>query len=89
LTGHHAGVWTVAYSPDGRWLVSGSERGVLMHDSATGKRLAALRGPQGQVRSLSFSADGKLLAAGAYTKPAIIWNLPAIRSALGGLGLDW
>src|SRR5262249_11040198 len=89
LAGHHTGVWTVAYSPDSRWLLAGAEAGVLLPGSATGARLAPLRGPEGRVRSLSFSADGELLAAGAYTRPAVIWSIPAIRTALTEMGLDW
>jgi hypothetical protein len=89
LTGHHTGVWAVTYSPDGRWLASGSEHGVMLSDSDNGARLATLRGPDGQVRSLSFSADGELLAAASYMRPAVVWNLPAIRKTLAEMGLDW
>jgi WD40 repeat protein len=89
LTGHHTRVWAVTYSPDGRWLASGSEHGVMLSDSDNGARLATLRGPDGQVRSLSFSADGELLAAASYMRPAVVWNLPAIRKTLAEMGLDW
>jgi WD40 repeat protein len=86
---HRTGIWSVAYSPDGRYLASGSDNGVVLTDPATGARFATLRGIEGQVRSLSFSADGNFLAAALYTRSTIVWNLPAIRRSLAEMGLDW
>lgn len=89
IDGHHAEVWAAAYSPDGRWLATGSERGIILMDAASHQRLVTLRGAEGQVRSLSFSADGELLAAATYYKATIVWRLPLVRQALSELGLDW
>jgi hypothetical protein len=51
--------------------------------------MVTLRGDTGQVRSLSFCADDSLLAGGAYVAPTIVWDLPALRSKLGEMKLDW
>jgi hypothetical protein len=50
----------------------------------------------GQIRCLSFSSDGGLLAAaGNYGTPAsmgnylIVWDLERLRGTLREMGLDW
>jgi eukaryotic-like serine/threonine-protein kinase len=73
-------IWSVAFSPDGRWLASGSGgyakdhsplRGeIKIWNVSTGKRVRTLSGHSTRVNSLAFSADGRLLAsaAGAHDK---------------------
>ena len=89
LEGHHAEIWGVTYSPDGRWLATGSEDGVILIDAESNSRLVTLRGGEGQVRSLSFSSDGDFLASASYARPTIVWKLPLIRQTLAEMGLDW
>src|SRR5262249_59501652 len=90
LTGHDAPVWAVAFSPDGKTLASGSERGtVLLSDGETFERRVALRGGAVQVRCLSFSRDGELLAVAAYAADTLVWDLPRLRRRLAEMGLDW
>jgi serine/threonine protein kinase len=64
----HGRVSSVAFSPDGRLLVSGGAGGVRFWDPRTG---AARRRPLDEHRSsylrgLAFSHDGSILATGAY-----------------------
>jgi WD40 repeat protein/serine/threonine protein kinase len=63
-------VASLAFSPDGRILVSGHltpEDGVRVWDPSTGSLLKTLRGHKDMVRSVAFSPDGRLLAtAGGY-----------------------
>ncbi|RKU19172.1 hypothetical protein C6503_08110 [Candidatus Poribacteria bacterium] len=67
-------VSALVFSPDGRWLVSGTEGGkIQMWDVATGEALIAFAEPTGQedqggVFAVAFSPDGTLLAAGAHTQ---------------------
>ncbi len=79
LTGHTAGVWCVAFSPDGRRVASGSIDGtVKVWESATGRLLRTFRGHLPAVAALlpdntlfpvmcvAFSPDGKRIASGCH-----------------------
>jgi WD40 repeat protein len=54
----------IAFSPDGKWIVTGGERGELFFINAkTGETERELRTPNGKPAfGIAFSADGKLLA---------------------------
>jgi len=61
--GHEASVERVAFSPDGRKLVSASWDGVVkIWDVVSGKEIETLQGHPGQVASASFSPDGRAIA---------------------------
>jgi WD40 repeat protein len=72
--GKHA-AFAIAMSPDGVTLASGHWNIVTLWNVLTGTRLAALRGFGRYVESLSFSRDGKLLAAGTDTGVLQIWDV--------------
>jgi len=90
LSDHSAPVWAVAFSADGKRLASGSEQGtVVLYDGETFEREVALRSGPIQIRCLSFSREGDLLAVSAYGANTRVWNLPRLRRGLAELGLDW
>ena len=68
LTGHTDWVYSVAFSPDGKTLASGSDdKTIILWDVATRPARSASRSPATPARCLSvaFSPDGKTLASGS------------------------
>ncbi|KDQ13032.1 hypothetical protein BOTBODRAFT_175902 [Botryobasidium botryosum FD-172 SS1] len=85
LVGHDEYVTSVAYSPDGSRIVSGShDASVRVWDIATGAEvLPPLRGHDDDVRSVAFSPDGsKILSGGDSIR---IWDAASGASVLGPL----
>src|SRR5436190_1581298 len=72
-------IFSLAYSPDGKWLALGGYKEVRLIDLATRRQSGLLRGHAEVVRSVAFSKDGKRLAAGggvAGRKGEVkIWDL--------------
>jgi WD40 repeat protein/serine/threonine protein kinase len=60
-----AAVFSLAFSPDGATIASGSQDVVKLWETGTGRELRSLRGPAGRVVCVRFSPDGRRLAAGS------------------------
>lgn len=64
----------IAFSADGRQLITGSDDGVLrIWDAATGRSLDGLRGHTAPISRIDPLADGSLLSCGADGR-AVVWE---------------
>lgn len=66
---------SMAISPDGSTLATGHWDVVILWNMLTGEKLGAMSGAGRYVAGLSFSQDGKLLAAGADAGELQIWDV--------------
>ena len=75
LKGHDDHVLSVAFSPDGQRIVSGSSDNTLkIWDASSGKELHTLKGHDDEVMSVAFSPDGQRIVSGSSDKTVKIWD---------------
>jgi WD40 repeat protein len=75
LPGHVFTVTSLAFSADGKRLVSGSSSSVMkIWDVATGKEAVPLAEHESWVTAVAFSPDGRHLATGSYDGTIRLWN---------------
>jgi WD40 repeat protein len=81
LSGHTSDVESVAFSPNGKTLASGSLDGsVRLWDVATRRPIGApLAAHGGPVRSVAFGPGGKMLASGSFDGSVRLWDVASRR----------
>jgi WD40 repeat protein len=91
--GHVAPVWAVAWSLDGKRIVSGtgaagihgpvtSDNSVRVWDATTGQTLLTYSGLTGQAYALAWSHDGTRIAAGGDDHIVHVWDAATGRTLL-------
>ena len=80
LTGHEQDVGSLAFTPDGKRLVSGSnDCTIRVWDVGAGKDAAILRGHEYDVLSVAVSPDGNRIASGSNESAVKLWDLESGR----------
>ncbi len=75
LRGHTKGVSATAFSPDDRWVLSGSEdKSLRVWDAVTGELVRAFQAKE-MVRRVAASPNRRFVAAGGNVKQVHIWNV--------------
>lgn len=75
LTGHLDIIPAIAFSADGKLLVSGSaDKTIWFWDISTGRRLSSLALHSDTVLAIALAANGQFLASSSFYDPITIWD---------------
>ncbi len=75
LRGHTGAVNSVAWSPDRRYIASGSDdHTIRIWDAIAGKPISVLRGHRLRVNSVEWGPDGKRLASASDDETVKVWD---------------
>jgi WD40 repeat protein/tRNA A-37 threonylcarbamoyl transferase component Bud32 len=84
LKGHTGRVNSVAFSPDGKRIVSGShDKTLKFWDVTTGQETLTLKGHAKPVYGVAFSTDGKRIASGSEDQMLRVWDASRIPETHG------
>ncbi len=73
--GHALVIYSVAFSPDGRHVLTGSEDNIArLWDVETGKEVRRFEGHGGGIISVAFSPDGRYVLTGSWDGTARLWD---------------
>ncbi len=73
--GHSDQVWAVAWSPDGKRIVSASlDKTVQVWNATDGSHVFTYTGHSGQVGAVAWSPDGERIVSASWDKTVQVWN---------------
>jgi len=82
--GHTWWVWSVAFSPDGRQILTGSDDGTAkIWDAQTGQEIGTISGHTASVNSVLFSTDGRTLLTASDDGTVRLWDISDITEPSG------
>ncbi len=80
LRTHLDTVVCVVFSPDGKYLLSGSaDHTVVVWDAGTGRKMNSWKAHNSSINNISFSPDGKILATGSGDGVIKLWQWPGAK----------
>jgi WD40 repeat protein len=83
-SGGFRNVNALAFTPDGRTLISGEEDGsIVFYDASSAAVRATLRGHLSGVRAVHVSADGRRLVSASTDLTALVWDLAGVLEGRG------
>jgi WD40 repeat protein len=72
---HDNNILSVAFSPDGKSILTGSQDSTARLWDLQGNLLHLFKGHEGIISSIAFSPDGKTVLSGSTDKTARLWDL--------------
>ena len=76
IEGHKDSIYSIALSPDGKTLATGSyDQKIKLWSVETGKETKTLSGHNGCVFDLAFRPDGKILASASADRTVKLWDV--------------
>jgi len=91
LAGHAKRIKSLAVSPDGQWVASGSEdRTLKIWRFSDGAPMRTLEGHEGWVESVAISSDGHWIVSGSADKTIKVWRFAdgSLARTLRGHGMS-
>jgi WD40 repeat protein len=81
FTGHNDAIYSLEFTPDGKYIVTGSfDQTLKMWDTATGKEVRTFGGQQGHqkmVLCVALSPNGQMMVSGGLDNQLKVWDVPS------------